>query len=171
MTLSVHSVVGAGLSVIARANPLTAFIVGFLSHFVLDAIPHWDYPLKSASGGRSASMYEDMIIGKDFVFDLLKIVADALFGISLVLFVFEPEFRSLSDILTSGIFWGVAGGMAPDFLQFVYFKFKKEPFMTLQRFHTWIHDREKKLNDRYIIGPALQIALIMLCIYLAPLTL
>ncbi|OHA89477.1 MAG: hypothetical protein A2741_02765 [Candidatus Zambryskibacteria bacterium RIFCSPHIGHO2_01_FULL_43_27] len=171
MTLSVHSVVGAGLSVLARANPLTAFVMGLFSHFVLDAIPHWDYPLKSGSGGRSAPMYEDMVIGRDFVFDLLKIIADALLGITLVMFVFKPEFRSLADILTSGIFWGVVGGMLPDFLQFLYFKIKKEPLIAFQHFHTWIHEKEKKLNDRNIIGPALQIALIIFCIYLVPLSL
>ena len=171
MILSAHAVVGAGLAVVAKANPLTAFVMGFLSHFVLDAIPHWDYPLKSGSGGRSAPMYEDMAIGKDFIFDLLKIIADALLGIALVMFVFKPEFRSLSDILTSGIYWGVVGGMLPDFLQFLYFKIKREPLITLQHFHAWIHEKEKKLNDRNIIGPALQIVLIIFCIYLVSVSL
>ncbi len=170
MTLSVHSVVGAGLSIVARANPLTAFVMGFLSHFVLDAIPHWDYPLRSATNSSTSSI-EDMRVGKDFVFDLLKIIADAILGLAVVMFVFQPEFYSFSDIITSGIFWGVVGGMAPDFLQFVYFKFKIQPFISLQHFHSWIHHSEKKFNNRYLVGPALQIAIITVCIYLVPLTL
>jgi hypothetical protein len=31
------------------SHPTTAFALGFGSHFVLDAIPHWDYPISSAS--------------------------------------------------------------------------------------------------------------------------
>jgi hypothetical protein len=32
-----------------QSHPTTAFVLGFASHFVLDAIPHWDYAIRSAA--------------------------------------------------------------------------------------------------------------------------
>ncbi|PIS05122.1 MAG: hypothetical protein COT81_02755 [Candidatus Buchananbacteria bacterium CG10_big_fil_rev_8_21_14_0_10_42_9] len=42
MFLTVHSVVGANLGKISP-DPITAFILGFISHFLIDLIPHGDY--------------------------------------------------------------------------------------------------------------------------------
>ena len=49
MILSTHAIVGAAIASFLPSHPTTAFVLGFGSHFVLDAIPHWDYPIKSAS--------------------------------------------------------------------------------------------------------------------------
>jgi hypothetical protein len=49
MILSTHAVVGAALATFVPSHPVAAFMMGFASHFALDAIPHWDYPIKSRS--------------------------------------------------------------------------------------------------------------------------
>jgi hypothetical protein len=49
MILTTHAVVGAALATFLPSHPVIAFAVGFASHFVLDAIPHVDYPIKSRS--------------------------------------------------------------------------------------------------------------------------
>ena len=49
MILSTHAVVGAALASFVPSHPLAALVIGFASHFALDAIPHWDYPIKSRS--------------------------------------------------------------------------------------------------------------------------
>jgi hypothetical protein len=47
--LSTHAIVGAAIASFLPSHPTTAFVLGFGSHFVLDAIPHWDCPIRSAS--------------------------------------------------------------------------------------------------------------------------
>jgi hypothetical protein len=54
MILTTHAVVGAALASFVPSHPATAFVLGFASHFVLDAIPHVDYPIKSRSVNRHA---------------------------------------------------------------------------------------------------------------------
>jgi hypothetical protein len=49
MVLSTHAIVGAAISSFITSQPAAAFVLGFASHFALDAIPHWDYPIKSSS--------------------------------------------------------------------------------------------------------------------------
>jgi hypothetical protein len=86
MILSTHAIVGAALASFLPAHPIGAFIIGFGSHFVLDAIPHWDYPIKSRS--------VDPKFGAPVVFDsamwrdALTIGSDAVFGIMIALLVF-----------------------------------------------------------------------------------
>ena len=49
MILTTHAVVGAALASFVPSHPAAAFVLGFGSHFNLDAIPHVDYPIKSRS--------------------------------------------------------------------------------------------------------------------------
>jgi hypothetical protein len=86
MILSTHAIVGAALASFLPAHPIGAFVIGFGSHFVLDAIPHWDYPIRSRS--------VDPRIGAPAVFDnalrldALTIGSDAFFGIVIALLLF-----------------------------------------------------------------------------------
>jgi hypothetical protein len=61
MILCTHAVVGAALASFVPSHPAAAFAIGFASHFVLDAIPHWDYSIKSRS--------INPMIGAPIVFD------------------------------------------------------------------------------------------------------
>ena len=49
MILTTHAIVGGALASLFPTHPITAIAAGFASHFVIDAIPHWDYPLQSIS--------------------------------------------------------------------------------------------------------------------------
>jgi hypothetical protein len=49
MILTTHAIVGAARASFMPSHPAAAFVVGFASHFALDAIPHVDYPIKSRS--------------------------------------------------------------------------------------------------------------------------
>jgi hypothetical protein len=49
MILSTHAIAGAAIASFLPSHPTAAFVLGFASHFVLDAIPHWDYPIRSAA--------------------------------------------------------------------------------------------------------------------------
>src|SRR6266403_2062613 len=151
MILSTHAVVGAAIASFLPSHPMAALVLGFASHFVLDAIPHWDYPIRSAS--------VDPKIGAPVTFDraLLRdavvIGSDGLFGILAALFLFAS-----SDGLWS-ILLGAVGAMLPDPLHFIHAHFPHEPLRTLQRFHRWIHT-DKRIKKDIILGVGSQIAFV-----------
>ncbi|MFA6296985.1 MAG: hypothetical protein WC629_00270 [Candidatus Paceibacterota bacterium] len=134
MTLGTHAVVGASLATLLPSHPVLAFTAGFLSHFVLDSIPHWDYKLLSISKDENNKMNTDMVLGSNFIIDIFRIGFDIYLGLSVAFLVvgnlFYPPFVLLA---------GAIGAMLPDTLQFVYFKFKREPLRSLQKFHMFMH--------------------------------
>jgi hypothetical protein len=137
MTLAQHAVVGASLASFIPNQPATAFAIGFLSHFLLDAIPHWDYDLKSRIENEHNPMNIDMVLNYNFLTDILKIGFDAIIGLILSYFIFI-YYLKISVIV---ILAGSIGGMLPDALQFVYMKWKHEPLTSLQKFHIWVHSK------------------------------
>lgn len=150
MILATHSIVGAALATLAPKNPLIGFSVAFISHFVIDAIPHWDYRLRSKMEDEKDELKTRMGWGKDFWVDLSKISLDAAIGL-----LFSLWWWGNGDWFNLAVWLGVAGGVLPDFLQFVYFKFPREPLTSLQRFHQWIH-ASWRLRGRYFLGLFLQ---------------
>jgi hypothetical protein len=81
MILSTHAVVGAALAGLMPFHPVAAFVTGFASHFVIDAIPHWDYPLRSISLGPGAR--NDVRMSAARIRDLALIGFDGLAGLAL----------------------------------------------------------------------------------------
>lgn len=154
MTLGTHAAVGMAIASLTPGHPGLAFSVGFLSHFILDSIPHWEYKILSLQQeGNKLSV--DMIFGRKFIIDLLRIGADALIGILIGLIIFDSD-RAQGGTLLIGAF----GAIVPDFLQFVYFKFKKKPLEYLQRFHIFIHT-DNELKVKAYIGIAYQFAIFL----------
>ena len=142
MILSTHAVVGAAIASFLPSHPIAAFVLGFASHFILDAIPHWDYRIKSTSV--NPNIGEPMIFDRALLQDALTIGSDALLGIVAALFLFASA-ESLWAILL-----GSFGAMLPDPLQFAHVRLPRAPLRTLQLFHRWMH------TDRQI-GPVLGI--------------
>ena len=156
MTLTTHAIVGASIASLIPTHPVLGFTLGFTSHFLLDAIPHWDYILLSSKKDLNNPMNNDLIINKNFIIDLFKISFDAVLGLAVALLLFG--FSNFN--LLWAAFWGAIGAMMPDALQFVYFKWRHEPIKSLQKFHLWIHAK-KDLNNRPVLGISLQIIVIL----------
>ena len=135
MILATHAVVGAAIASFIPDHRLGAFLAGIASHFAIDAIPHWDYPLRSMF--RGADKGAALPIDRGLVVDFGFIALDACVGLALALWLFATP----STIVT--ILLGVLGGMLPDPLQFVHRLFPHEPLRSLQRFHAWIHSKTK----------------------------
>jgi hypothetical protein len=142
MILAAHAITGAAVASLMPERPLIGFAVGFLSHFLLDAIPHWDYHLDSMREEKDNPMNNDIIINVKFFGDLLKISLDGMMGLLLAYLIFG--FFMENSVVA--ILCGAIGAMTPDALQFAYMKWRHEPLSSLQRFHLWIH--AKKLNAR-----------------------
>jgi hypothetical protein len=162
MTLTTHAIFGAGLASLVPQHPIAAFSLGFVSHFVLDAIPHWDYDILSESvdpdfGAR-------VTFDRRLFLDAIRIGGDMCLGIILGLLLFGFfEHQNFYGIFV--VFCGAIGAIVPDALQFVYAHFKREPLVSLQVFHQWIHTNIR-LRGRPLLGVSLQIVFTALSVAL-----
>lgn len=152
MTLATHAVVGAAVAAALPNHPILGGIFAFASHFLLDALPHWDYKILSASANPDAPA--KLTFDRLFRLDLLRIGSDALLG-----FVVAGAFFWH---LVENWLWiiGAAAAILPDFLQFVYSKYPKGPIAQLQAFHRWIHTSHR-LEGRTILGIVSQLVLVV----------
>lgn len=167
MVLFTHAVVGGALGAVTRSHPVLAFFVGFVSHFVLDALPHWDYPLESSRQHESGDHLQgDFVLDHRFLFDLIKIGTDLLLGFVIVYLFFSADILRPSTFLTQGTFWGMVGGVLPDFLQFAYYKIKREPLTTLQKFHIKVHT-DRRFHGQHILGPLLQVLFVTIVLVIS----
>jgi hypothetical protein len=119
-----------------HAHPVLVAMAGFASHFAIDAIPHWDYPLQSISVGPGAANRRSKIDGCLFR-DLTLIGFDACSGLAIAIWFFATP-TTMGAILP-----GAFAAMLPDPLQFVHSLDPREPLRSLQRFHQWIHARQQ----------------------------
>jgi hypothetical protein len=157
MILSTHAVVGAALASFVPSHPLAALVIGFASHFALDAIPHWDYPIKSRSV--NPKIAAPLVLDQALLQDALTIGFDGVFGIMAAVLLFGSPTNYLAILL------GAIGAMLPDPLQFIHARLPHEPLRTLQRFHRWAHTDER-IKDA-ILGISTQAAFVAFVVALA----
>ena len=91
MILSTHAVVGAALASFVPSHPFAALVLGFASHFALDAIPHWDYPIKSRSV--NPKIAAPMVFDRALLQDAVTIGFDGVAGIISALLLFGSPQR------------------------------------------------------------------------------
>jgi hypothetical protein len=154
MTLTTHAIIGAAAARLVSANPILGFFAAFASHFFVDAIPHGHYKLVSKVCNPTNPLEENMrVCSKGFLRDVIYVGLDCSLGIVLTLLIFQPQ------PLSGYIFAGVAGGILPDVLQFVYWKVRREPLTSLQRFHLWAHAK-KRFNDKPVVAIFIETAVV-----------
>ena len=117
MVLSSHAVIGAAIAQVVPANPALGFGLAIISHFILDMIPHWDYPLSSLEKPTDGNKLNQRFkLSPALVADFMKTGADLLIGSILALVIFYPVNKAAAWALLAG----VTGAVLPDFLQFVF---------------------------------------------------
>ena len=136
MILCTHAVVGGAIASLFPSHPILAIIGGFASHFSIDAIPHWDYPLRSIKVGKGANNGR-LEVSRSLLLDLICIGVDACAGLALTIWLFATP--APAWVIALGAF----AGMVPDPLQFVHSIHPREPLVSLQSFHAWIHSKRK----------------------------
>ena len=139
MILTTHAIVGAAVGRLVL-NPYESFALGFISHFLIDAIPHWAYPLASLIRDEKDPLKKDMILDRRFIRDLILVIIDFCSGVSLDIFVFQGAISFINFSLP--LLAGALGGVLPDALQFAYFKIRREPLITLQKLHIRVNGKE-----------------------------
>ena len=135
MILSTHAVVGGAIASLFPSHRALVIAGGFASHFAIDAVPHWDYPLRSITVGKGADNRR-LKLNRAVLIDLICIGVDACVGLALAIWLFATPAWWVIAL-------GAIAGMVPDPLQFVHSIYPREPLVMLQRFHSWIHSRRK----------------------------
>jgi hypothetical protein len=134
-------------------HPALAFASGIASHFAIDAIPHWDYPLRSIS--LKPGVGSAMMLNFSLVWDLGLITLDACVGLAVALWLYA------SPTAATAVLLGALGAMLPDPLQIAHKLCPREPLRSLQRFHVWIHTR-RQLS--WPIGVSSQLSFVVLVV-------
>lgn len=158
MTLATHAIVGAAFAELFPTHPIGAFAAGFASHLAIDSLPHWDYLPLSLRKDKERPLETDMVVGKNFLKDSLKIGLDALIGMIIAISIFNYFFHTAPLSITT---IGAIAGILPDPLQFVYYKTRSQLLLPLQRFHVWVQ-KGKSLDVKPWIGVSLQLVLVII---------
>jgi hypothetical protein len=130
MTLATHAIVGGAIMKLMPGHPVEGLILAFVSHFVLDAIPHWEYKLKSYDYNEKEPLKSVLRLNKNFLKDFSKMALDGILGLIVSLVLFSS-------------FWGAVFAMLPDFFQFLYLMIRREPLTSYQKFHSWAHTKHE----------------------------
>ena len=145
-----HAVVGASIFTVIP-NPLIAAPLTLLSHYALDAVPHWD-----AGTGLST--------GKKTVYKaIVHEIPDLILAVLLVFLFYPTNFSNLvspSFLLSSPQTLGIFFGLLPDFLEAPRNFLGSEPkiLVPLNKFHGSFHHSIPRALD----GLAPQVILLTL---------
>lgn len=167
MTLTTHAIVGAAAASFFPQHPYAAFAAGVVSHLAIDALPHWDYRLRSDQRLPGQKIEMDLRWGRDFIYDICAVSADALLG-----FVLTFAVAWILNIPLWLALIGAGAGLYPDLLSFAYMEARKFAprlawaYRPLQRFHAWVQWWELK-GDNAALGISLQAALVIAVVAIA----
>jgi hypothetical protein len=132
MILTPHAIVGAAIANIIPSEPALGFSLAFLSHYVLDTIPHKDYNINSFMNKNTKKVIP---IFKNIwsTLSFFAIIFDFIFAIFICTIFFIRDGKSAIITMV-----GIIGAVLPDLFQYYYYKYKKQPFIFFQ-----------KINDRF----------------------
>ncbi len=151
MLLITHAITGVALASIQKSVP-AAFVIGLVSHYLLDMIPHFDHvvePLQQKNDRRAIEK------------TLALIALDGIASVIVPLILFWPI--NLAQFLI--IFVAIMGSTLPDFLQGVHLVFPKNKFIAKhQQFQEWIHAKIRINHIPHIAIP-LQVGFNLLFIW------
>jgi hypothetical protein len=142
MLLTVHATAGALIGQQIN-NPILAFVLAFVSHFILDIIPHGDQDWIEEYKGDQKSKVKKIIsiVAIDVIVLLTLLISRYYYGDS-----FAPSLSIASGIL---------GGVLPDFLVGCH-ELSDRLFKSFYRFHFIVHDLIK-IKPTIFQGVAFQI--------------
>lgn len=161
MILTPHAVVGAALTNMFPNDPVLGFSIAFLSHFALDAIPHYQYDISKFLDEDTKSV-KSILKDAGSAMHFLFIVFDLVVALSLCFLIFIKNRQSAMITLI-----GVIGGLLPDFLLFIYYKYKYDPVIFLRERHEKIQSHINGDSDETVWIKSLQFILpiVILIIY------
>lgn len=131
MLATIHLLVGAAIGRFIDAWPL-AFVIAFLTHFLLDALPHTDPgTLKSPAERGSMNMTDLVLAWLDLVVALGVLV-----------------WLSQRSMVSPGVLAGVFGGIAPDLPSGIYNAWPKLKTISVVSWYYLFHRRIQGTVDK-----------------------
>jgi hypothetical protein len=151
MTLTTHAAIGAALGS-AVGDPLVGFVLGALSHFLVDMIPHGDNQL--ADLFRIHKKYRKVAVA--------YVTVDAIIAMYMVMAVFLGR----TDGTHTAFAAAVAGSVLPDLLVGLSDLLPAKALKKFYKFHFYFHDffsrRYGDVKLKYALaGQALVIAILL----------
>lgn len=156
MTLATHMVVGAAAAKVFSSHPVEAFAIGWISHYIMDSVVHWDYPLSITQGAEHTPINVRQAPKKLIAYDIAKVLIDVCIGFILI-YILAQNFNSNNLTMLVA---GAVGATIPDFLQFLYGIFKVSVLRALQNFHDFMHAKTT-LKNRPVLGIGSQVCIIL----------
>lgn len=152
MILASHIIV-SGLLGTTTQNYFLAAALGFTSHYILDATPHWDFYLSPEFKIRAETKDGGFIKEKFFWKEISKIAIDIAVGLGLLFILL----KNLTYVNIVAVFICVFFGVLPDALEFLYWMTKWQNIKWNADLQDAIH---QKLGPSFWTGLAIQAATI-----------
>jgi len=121
MLITTHGLVGACIGKEVGYPPL-AFLLGLISHFILDSIPHCDGPDDKAGRGENEP--------NSFA-QYAFVAADIIIGVFIVVYL------SSNNLASAGLIWGIIGAELPDVIDNVPFWIGIRKVPGFKQFHAF----------------------------------
>ena len=154
MILSIHAITGAVLA--SNSNNLAQVIlIGVISHYFLDSIPHVEYKVENIQRGDLKKA------GREFV----KIFFDLLIGLIFILYIIKNNASHQPFLILSGSFFA----LLPDGLYFLDCLVKnkeKNIFTKFLKKHSIFHEKTHSIISNKIITIPSQIIIVLSLIYI-----
>ena len=153
--------VGATVAQILAPWPPLALIMALLSHYILDAFPHWDYHLSSVEKSSALEIGVTKTSKTKILIDLSKIALDALLGAIIVLISFHFLVINIAWwLILPAMFLAVL----PDISQ-AFYAFTKNSYLgKLQIWHDLSHHPSRVFKAWPIRGIIIQGGVILLAL-------
>jgi len=130
MFMVTHAAVGALVGGVVGSGPL-AFTLGFISHFLMDMIPHGDEFMMDEYKSRNGSRVRKAVA---------YVTIDAIATIMAILVMLSNAPAHMHDAMK----WGIIGGVLPDLMVGIY---EATKLKILRAYSAWHHR-----NHHHIIG-------------------
>lgn len=149
MILTPHAIIGAAVASALPGHPVVGFALALASHYLADMIPHNHYAHHHFIIKETRSI-ASLVHNIKAVYQLSLIFFDFALGTLLAVLFFARDWYSLLIVLI-----GVAGGVLPDFLRFVHYKYKHDFFSKLTKFHDSC-ECKNNLDHKPALGATIQ---------------
>lgn len=140
MILTSHAIVGAAVARLFPKYPLVGFFAAVASHIALDAIPHWEYPLRSRlTDPQEAQNFRKRKLSyniRAIAIDLASVGFDLICGAGLAVLFFAHDWHSFFITMI-----GAIGGVLPDPLEVLYLMTKSKLLVPLETIHRSLHSK------------------------------
>jgi len=156
MILTPHILVGATIGIKTKKS-LLIIILGLLSHFILDIIPHWDYSLSNIRHFSTTKDYNLLFI------DISKILIDVIIGLLIVIFILRKKIM-LNKNYIPYVVLGIFVSVLPDILWVLAGFVENELLDKFVTFHHHLHYKPQKEGMVTFLGLITQIVTILIAI-------